>query len=221
VQRRSINLTFHGIGDRPRPLEAGEAAVWVSRARWLSILDSVTERHDVRITFDDGNKSDIVHALPALSERRLSATFFVVAGRLGEHGFLDRDDVRELAAAGMRIGSHGMRHRRWRGLDESALSEELIQAKAVLEELVERPVTEAACPFGAYDRRVLRTLRRNGYRCVYTSDGGTAGADKFVQARNSVRADDDPDLLSKIVSLDRRPHRAAPRRLKLAVKRWR
>jgi hypothetical protein len=40
--------------------------VWVSRERLDAVLDSVAGRDDVRITFDDGNASDVVHALPAL-----------------------------------------------------------------------------------------------------------------------------------------------------------
>jgi len=35
----------------------------------------------VQLSFDDGNRSDVGIALPALLERELSATFFVVAGR--------------------------------------------------------------------------------------------------------------------------------------------
>lgn len=221
MQDRAINLTFHGIGEPQRALESGEADVWVSKDRFLSLLDSVAGRRDVRITFDDGNASDIDEALPALAERDLDATFFVVAGRLGEPAFLDRTDVRELAAAGMKIGCHGMRHRRWRGLDEHALREELVEAKAILEEIVKQPVSEAACPFGAYDRRVLRSLRRSGYSRVYTSDRGTTSPGDFVQARNSVTPAEEPDLLGRIASLDARPHQSITRRAKLAVKRWR
>jgi peptidoglycan/xylan/chitin deacetylase (PgdA/CDA1 family) len=221
VLDRSINLTFHGIGQPARRLDPGEQDVWVSRDRFVSLLDAVAGRDDVRITFDDGNASDVDHALPALRDRGLSATFFVVAGRLGTPRFLDEGGVRALAAAGMEIGCHGMRHRPWRGLDDRALREELVQAKAMLEEIVERPVTEAACPFGSYDRRVLRTLRRSGYRTVYTSDRGTARSGDFLQARNSVGPGDEPDLLGRITSLDASPHRMLPRRAKLAVKRWR
>lgn len=220
MRKRAINLTFHGIGEPERPLDAGEADAWVSRERFLSLLDAVAGRDDVRITFDDGNASDIEHALPALTERGLTATFLVVAGRLEQPRFLDASDVRELAAAGMGIGCHGMRHRPWRGLGERALHEELTQSKAMLEEVVERPVTEAACPFGAYDRRVLRTLRSAGYRRVYTSDRGTCSPGDFVQTRNSVRPTDEADLLRRIEALESPPHRAV-RRAKLAVKRWR
>jgi peptidoglycan/xylan/chitin deacetylase (PgdA/CDA1 family) len=220
VNKRAINLTFHGVGEPPRPLEAGEADVWVSREMFLDLLDAAAGRDDVHITFDDGNASDVRHALPALRERGLRATFFVVAGRLGEPHFLSADDVRELAAAGMEIGCHGMRHRRWRGLDERELHEELVQAKARLEAIIERPVKGAACPFGAYDRQVIRTLRRSGYAHVYTSDRGTTRERDFLQARNSVNPHDAPDLLHRIAALDA-PHRALAHRAKLVVKRWR
>ena len=111
MQKRSINLTFHGIGEPPRALDPGEENVWVAHDRFVALLDSVAGREDVRITFDDGNASDVEQALPALVDRELDATFFVVAGRLGEPTFLDATGVRELAAAGMGIGCHGMRHR--------------------------------------------------------------------------------------------------------------
>jgi peptidoglycan/xylan/chitin deacetylase (PgdA/CDA1 family) len=188
----------------------------VTRAQFLSMLDSVAGRDDVRITFDDGNTSDVEHALEALRARGLAGTFFVVAGRLGKPAFLDASGVRELAAAGMEIGCHGMRHRPWRGLGEDDLREELVEAKRVLEAAVGRPVTQAACPFGSYDRRVLRTLRSAGYQGVYTSDRGTARPGDWLQARTSVGPHDGPTLLDRIGAAD-----TLQRRAKRVVKRWR
>src|SRR5262249_55315704 len=135
--------------------------------------------------------------------------------------FLDEDRLRTLATAGMEIGCHGFRHRPWRGLDECALHEELIDAKVILESVVGRPVTRAACPFGSYDRRVLRAVRAGGYQHVYTSDRGTARPDDFLQSRNSVADSDGPGLLDRIAELESPAHRALRRRLKLAAKRWR
>ena len=184
------------------------------------MLDAAAEHGDVRITFDDGNASDVEHALSALRERGLSASFFVVAGRLGTPGFLDASDVRALAAAGMTVGCHGMHHVAWRHLDDRALHEELVGAKRIIEEVVERPVTEVACPFGSYDRRVLRSLRRCEYRTVYTSDGGTTASDDWLQTRNTVRWGDGAGLVEQILSAER-PPRAALRRAKQVAKRWR
>ena len=221
MEQRSINLTFHGIGATDRSLDAGEARVWVQSGRFAAVLDRMRGRKDVRITFDDGNASDRRARLPALQARDLRATFFVVAGRLGAPGFLDAGGVRELAAAGMTIGCHGMRHRSWRGLDERGAARGARGVRRVLEDVVRRPVVEAACPFGAYDRRVLRALRRAGYAHVYTSDGGTAGRSGWLQPRNTVKDDDDDGILSDILALESSTALVAKRRVRQAVKRWR
>jgi peptidoglycan/xylan/chitin deacetylase (PgdA/CDA1 family) len=221
VSERLVNLTFHGVGPRPRPLEPGEDRVWVSLDGFRAILDSVVGRPDVRITFDDGNASDLEHALPELRLRGLTATFFVVAGRLRTPGFLDEPGVRALAAAGMPIGSHGMHHRPWRELDDRRLREELYDARRLLEDVIRAPVKEAACPFGSYDRRVLRALRGSGYERVYTSDRGPERPDAWLQGRYTVHHGDEEAVVERILAAARSPGRALGRRAKRLVKRWR
>jgi peptidoglycan/xylan/chitin deacetylase (PgdA/CDA1 family) len=221
VGSRRINLTFHGIGGPVRPLDPGEELFWLDEAEFEGALDSVIGRDDVQITFDDGNASDLEHAVPQLRRRGLKATFFVVAGRLGAPGFLDESGVRALADAGMGIGCHGMRHRPWRRLDRPALWEEVVAARRVLERVVDRPVTEAACPFGSYDRRVLRFLRAHGYRRAFTSDSGTARPGDWIQARTSVRPGNAVGVIERLLAGERSSHNLVRRRVKLAAKRWR
>lgn len=188
---RVLNVTFHGVGAAPAGVEAGEAAVWVTAGRFGEILDALRVRPEARVTFDDGFVSDVEVALPELAARGMRATFFVVAGWLGAAGRLSAADVRRLAGAGMGIGSHGMRHRAWRGLEGAALAEEIGGARKALEDVVGGPVEEAACPFGSYGRRSLSALRAAGFRAVYTSDRGWARAGAWLQARNTVHAGDD------------------------------
>jgi peptidoglycan/xylan/chitin deacetylase (PgdA/CDA1 family) len=221
VWSKAINLTFHGVGEREREAEPGEERTWLSVDSFTSVLDSVVGRPEVHISFDDGNASDLVHGLPALLQRGLRATFFVVAGRLGEPEFLDDRGVRALADAGMAIGCHGMRHRPWRRLGDDALHEELVDARKVIEAVVRRPVTEAACPFGSYDRRVLASLRRSGYRHVYTSDRGTSRPGAWLQPRNSVGRGEGATVVDEILASEGSAPRALVRQLRLRAKRWR
>ena len=86
----SINLTFHGVGEPKRRLDPAEAEFWLGRRQFESTLDSVAGRSDVRITFDDGNHSDLAYALPALRKRGLTATFFVVGTQVAAHPDLTR-----------------------------------------------------------------------------------------------------------------------------------
>jgi peptidoglycan/xylan/chitin deacetylase (PgdA/CDA1 family) len=220
-QRSVLNILVHGIGSAGRELDPGEEQVWVSTEQFERLLDAVAKRPDVRISFDDGNSSDVDVALPRLVERDLTAEFFLLAGSLGERGRIDHAGVRALLDAGMAIGSHGWAHRDWRRIDSAQAREELDDAHRVLGGVTGRPVSRVAIPFGSYDRHVLRRLRAAGVTRAYTSDGGRARPDAWLQARTSVRHDMDAAWIARVLdpetSLTRRASRSAAR----AVKRLR
>jgi peptidoglycan/xylan/chitin deacetylase (PgdA/CDA1 family) len=194
-----VNLTVHGIGKPPRELDPGEDVAWVSVEQFEAVLDAAVGRPHVRLTFDDGNSSDVEIALPRLLRRKLTAEFFIAAGLLGEPGRLDSDTVRELRKAGMAIGSHGWAHRDWRRLEPAQVKEELVDAHRVLDELAGEPVSRVSIPFGSYDRHVLRRLRQARVSRAYTSDGGRARSGAWLQARNSLRHDLDDGWIRRVV----------------------
>ncbi|GAA4710823.1 polysaccharide deacetylase family protein [Nocardioides conyzicola] len=183
---RTVNLCFHGIGVPDRTLEPGEAPYWISADLFHAVLDEVVGRDDVRLSFDDSNASDVEIGLPGLLDRGLRATFFVLAGRFGSRGSLDHDQVRLLAESGMEIGSHGMDHVPWRGLDDARRRRELVDARDRIGSVVGRAVDEAALPLGRYDRALLRELRDLGYTKVHTSDRAQARENAWLQPRFSL-----------------------------------
>jgi peptidoglycan/xylan/chitin deacetylase (PgdA/CDA1 family) len=120
----------------------------------------------------------------------------------------------------MRIGLHGMRHRPWRGLRDDELDEEIRDAKLLLESGSGAPVSAAACPFGSYDRRALRRLRRAGFEKVFSSDGGWASAGAWLQPRNTLRAGTGAADVIEIAA-GTGPTGASVRRAKTLIKRLR
>lgn len=219
---RRIGLNFHGIGTPGRALEDGEAPYWVGESLFSEILDRVTQSSDPAryvITFDDGNLSDFSIALPALIDRSLVARFFVLTGRLGTEGSLDEGQLRAMQAAGMEIGSHGIAHIPWSGLDNSALAGEVTRSRARLEEICGQPITAAGIPFGRYDARVLRALRRAGYTTAWSSDGGTMADTGFVRARTSLRGDMTGPEINAILAGYLSPIRRLRRTLGIAKRR--
>ncbi len=214
-------LTFHGIGPFPPSVDNSERDVWIHLDEFKRILDVVASRDDVRITFDDGNESDVQLALPVLIERGLRAEFFLVAGRLGQPGYIGCADVASLIEARMTIGSHGMAHRSWRRLTEPDLHEELVGARDALSTLMGTRIHRAACPFGAYDRRVLGHLRRMGYTRVYSSDGGRAQSAAWLQPRNTVRSHDNASTIERLIDEPQPFIRMIARKTKLFLKRLR
>lgn len=187
-----IGIAFHGIGLNAREMEPGEDRYWISRDTFLQQLDLIAALPDptrVILTFDDGNASDHDIALPALQERGLTGSFFILTGRIDGQGSLSAPQLGALAAAGMTVGSHGMDHVDWRRIGPDQLQRELTQSKGTLETAVGRTIATASIPFGRYDKRVLSALRDAGYRTVFTSDGGVTPPGSFLVGRTNIRAD--------------------------------
>jgi len=206
-----VILAVHGIGRPARQLDPGEDERWLTVEQFERVLDVAGEREDVQLTFDDGNESDVEIALPRLVDRGLSAEFFPLAGRLGQRGYLDRDGLRELVRAGMEVGSHGWEPRDWRRLDDRNARRELADAPKLLADLCGRPVRRYSLPFGAYDRRVLTRLKQAGATRVYTSDGGAARRDGWLQARTELQHDVDEEWLDGVLTASPGVYRRAGR----------
>lgn len=194
-----INLCFHGIGTCATERETGESRYWVSTPTFLNILDAVTDEPAIRLSFDDGNASDVDVAMPALRDRGLTATFFPLAGRLKDPASLSANDLRELRSAGMRIGSHGWDHVPWRGLAVSEAKRELDDARVALSEASGGAINEAALPLGRYDKTLLRRLKAAGYDTVYTSDRFPARPTSWLQARYSATSSDTETSIRRLL----------------------
>jgi peptidoglycan/xylan/chitin deacetylase (PgdA/CDA1 family) len=188
---KELILLFHGLGEPHNWVVPEELPYWLSVPSFTSLLDQVLEcstnaNFRISITFDDGNASDAYLAFPELSKRGLRASFFVCAGRIGKKHYLDNSMIKDLLEGGMSIGSHGMDHRDWRILDWLALEVEIGDARRKLEELVQRPVTTVAIPFGSYDRRILNRLMRSQWECIYTSDRGITRSLAKIKPRETL-----------------------------------
>ena len=115
----------------------------------------------VSITFDDGYTSTYEKALPILAEHQLNATAFITTGQVGEPGYMNWDQIRELQNTyNWEIGSHTVSHPELPTLSTDDIAFELKQSKADL--LAQGlQVSSFASPYGAYDERVVAEAMRN------------------------------------------------------------
>ena len=215
-------ITFHGIGTTTRPLSDAESQCWISKQFFVDILNMISNRgssKDVEITFDDGNASDLHIAAPHLTEKNLSARFFVSTSEIGSRGYLSRQDVHELLKLGMSVGTHGHHHTDWRLLDRIDLEREIENSRVILSGIIGAPVEEAAVPFGAYNRKVIRALRKAGFSRVYTSDGGTCRADAWLKPRTSIRNGMSVQDVEHLISQESRYLERLSRNVKMLIKK--
>ena len=220
---RKLVINFHGLGHPHDRVGPDEVPYWCDFELFEQLVDRIDElRHDrqanIGITFDDGHISDLTIAAPVLRARKMSATFFVCAGRIADDpAYMSSTQLNALETMGMRIGCHGYNHIRLPGLSPAALARETTDAREVLEAVLGHPVTQFAIPFGAYNRRVIAALA--GFRHVHTSDHWMSAADSRIVTRHSYIHGWDDRMPERILSQSPGPLRRMTMAARLLAKR--
>ena len=153
------------------------------------------------ISVDDGHSDGALYALPILRAHGFVATFYVVAGRIGNPDNLTWDQVGELAAAGMEIGNHTLHHVRLTTLTPTELRSEIDGAQALFAARLCRAPTTFAYPFGDFNRAVVGAVLDANFRMAVTTahGAGQTWGRRLEVPRISVYSTLSPDaLLAKI-----------------------
>lgn len=117
----------------------------------------------VAITFDDGRDSQYSAAFPLLLEYGFTAGFYPFTNAIGRPGYLTWDQLAEMAAAGMDIGSHTVFHPYLTKSDDDELESEVARSREVLEQNLDVTVTVLTHPFGLSDGRTRDATAEAGY----------------------------------------------------------
>ena len=138
----------------------------------------------VGITFDDGYRNNLSHALPVLVRHGFSSTCYVVSNLLGQTNVWDRDigiaqvplmtadELRQWVAGGQEVGSHTQNHARLLQCDASSALAEMTQDRAALEGLLGVPVRHFCYPYGEYAPEHMAMAQQAGFQTVTTTRRG-------------------------------------------------
>ena len=207
-RRGHVVLYYHGVTDAQRPRFHRQMQLLRSRAQ-VALLGHTSSGSasgwHVSITFDDGLDNIRRNAIPALVQLGVPATFFVVAGRLGQAAqwpmepecaeadepLMTSGQLRSLPRNLFAVGSHSLTHVNLTRLSVDALRHELAESKQVLEAILGASVEALSVPFGECDDDVLHTALEVGYRSVVTCEPRvTVGKDTGEIGRFRVTPDD-------------------------------
>jgi peptidoglycan/xylan/chitin deacetylase (PgdA/CDA1 family) len=143
----------------------------ISASSWLAALtDGATlPPRPILLTFDDGYSDLADQALPALQRLGWSATVFVATATIGGESdwdeaegasqrLLSAEDIRTWAAQGFEFGAHGVTHCDLTRVGPEQLRQEVVGGRDALAELVGRPVTAFAYPYGSYNDDVRKVV---------------------------------------------------------------
>lgn len=182
---------------RVKPVEFEKQVAWM-KAQGFHFVTMQELQEDwgqhpektVAITFDDGYLDNLEHAYPILEKYDAKATIYVVvdrhdrdwstykkahhnSGELAREPKLNDEQVQFLAHSGLvEIGSHTLTHANLDKLTNEECLYELQGSKQQLEQLIQRPVTSFAYPFGIYSARDVGLAKQVGYGNAVTTKEG-------------------------------------------------
>ena len=173
----------------------------VSMTEWLAAARRGEASRLVALTFDDGYRDFIEHAMPIMARHGMTGTVYVVAGKIsgtsdwvvgGPHApLMNADEIRAAAAAGHEVGSHTTTHARLDHLSAPELAREVAASRATLEDLLGASVPGFAYPYGAFDAAAVSAVRKAGYDYAAATDDHTR-RDGFSIARIFISYRDTP-----------------------------
>jgi peptidoglycan/xylan/chitin deacetylase (PgdA/CDA1 family) len=230
-RRRVVVLCYHCVTPRPDliggdphkqhlPLELFRAHLdhLQSRYRVIPLTEFIAARRERRrlpdysvvLTFDDGMRNFLTLAAPALADRSLHATAFVVTSaadaaeslparaadwsRDDEFAYLSWSEIRALARDGrVEFGSHSRTHPRLTEQPPAEVERELGDSYRALASLTRRRDIPFAYPHGRSSAYLSERVREHGYSCALTTDEGLNddATDGFALRRLAVPSDDD------------------------------
>ena len=131
----------------------------------------------VVLTFDDGYENNYTTLLPILEEYGMKGTVYMITNRIGREGYLTWNQLRDMQARGMEIGSHTANHIPLTTLSREQQRDELRLSKLMLEWKGMKTIYSFSYPNGAYDDGVVAMLQEEEYLTAVTGEAGLNSLD--------------------------------------------
>lgn len=204
-------LTFHALDDLPavisfppRLFAQGIAFLHECGYRTLTLenlVDCVVRgdplpQRSLTITFDDGYRSVYEEAFPILRRYGFSATVFLTTGEgaprsassrlpsMSDRAMLSWSEIGEMHRHGMDFGAHTLTHPDLTRLSPERMEIEICGSRKIIEDVLGETVSCFAYPYGRYDSRGRRIVRRR-FRAACSDKLGLVhgGSDVFAMER--------------------------------------
>jgi peptidoglycan/xylan/chitin deacetylase (PgdA/CDA1 family) len=156
----------------------------------MGAKDGVLPKDTVVLTFDDGEESCFKTIAPILGRFNFKGEFFITTDLIGKPGYMTAEDIRNMASSGHGVQSHSVSHPFLARHTDKKISEELKLSKDGISAVSGIDVEFFSIPTGSYDKRVVDTAKKAGYKAILSSVEGynNPGGDLYLLKRFAMRS---------------------------------
>jgi len=186
-----VCLVYHRFGDSRYPSTNTSEAAFEKHLKYLSdngfksytvsglINEPAVINNDekkVLITVDDGFSSFMDKGLPLLEKYNMKATVYVNTESVGWSDYLTWEQLKEINAKGIGIGSHSHQHKYFLNVPEDGRADvfekDLLKAESFFEEHLGFVPKTYAYPYGEFSEAMVDILRKHNYQIAFAQKSG-------------------------------------------------
>jgi len=121
----------------------------------------------VMITFDDTRSDQFDIALPELNKYGFKGVFFIMTVSIGKPGYMNKEQIRQLAAQGHIIGLHTWDHKNVKNYSNEDWEIQINKPRKQLESVTGKKIEHFAYPFGLWNKEALLKIKQLGFKSAF------------------------------------------------------
>ena len=130
-------------------------------------FDGPLPKKPIMITFDDTRIDQFTNGAVEMKKYGFKGVFFIMTVAINRPGYMTKEEIKSLSDDGHVIASHTWDHHMVTKYSGEDWNTQFVKPKAKLEDIIGKPVTDFAYPFGLWNTAAIPELKKSGHKMAY------------------------------------------------------
>ncbi len=140
----------------------------------------------IMITFDDTREEQFSIGAAEMKKYGFKGVFFIMTVSVNRPGYMSKEQIKNLSDDGHVVAAHTWDHHMVTKYSGDDWNTQLVKPKAKLQEIIGKPVTDFAYPFGLWNTAAIPELKKSGYKMAYILSTKRDTADPLYTIRRII-----------------------------------
>jgi peptidoglycan/xylan/chitin deacetylase (PgdA/CDA1 family) len=131
------------------------------------VYDGPLPAKPIMITLDDTREEQFTIGAAEMKKYGFKGVFFVMTVSINRPGYMSKEQIKSLSDNGHIVGAHTWDHHMVTKYAGDDWNTQLVKPKAKLEDIIGKPVTDFAYPFGLWNTAAIPEIKKSDYKMAY------------------------------------------------------
>ncbi|WP_035669045.1 polysaccharide deacetylase family protein [Flavobacterium sp. 83] len=131
------------------------------------VHDAPLPANPIMITFDDTRGEQYSLGATEMKKYGFKGVFFVMTVSINRPNYLTKEQIKSLSDSGNTVAAHTWDHHMVTKYAGEDWETQLVKPKKKLEDIIGKPVTYFAYPFGLWNKEAIPQIKKSGYQMAF------------------------------------------------------